>query len=309
MPTRLHQLGRDRIAYAIDPEAAPLLEVEAPAELMVDTHDARGGRLRQPEDVIATAPDFSDRFPRTNPATGPIRVVGAEPGDVLVVDILGIRLDGQGFVMVKPDSGLVLGLVNRPVAKVCPVVDGHIHFGDLRLPVRPMVGVLATAPAGEAIGTAYVGRHGGNMDNNRVTVGTRIHLPVRVPGASFYVGDVHASMGDGEVSGSGLEIGARVHLALSLQKGGARGWPWLETQDLLVTTASGATVEEASEHAVRAMIDLLAAQLGVDAVEAFMLVSVRGDVRINQACRSTIDVSVRVEFPKLHAGLARVGVD
>lgn len=301
----VHFLSRERVVHAIDPAAAPLLEVEAPCELIVETHDARSGRLRRPEDVVTTAPDFSQRFPRTNPATGPIRVLGAEPGDVLTVEVLDIRLDSYGFVMVKPDMGLVRGLVNAPVAKVCPVADGLIHFGDLRLPVRPMIGVLATAPADEAIATAYVGQHGGNMDCNRATVGTRVHLPVRVAGAGFHVGDIHASMGDGEVTGSGLEIGARVHLGLTLGKGGARDWPWMETPDLWITVGSSPDYEAASEIAVREMMGLLVEQLGVTPVEAFMLLSVRGDVRVNQACRSAIDTSVRVEFPKPGLGLLR----
>ena len=112
-------------------------------------------------------------------------------------------------------------------------------------------------------------------------------------------------MGDGEISGAGLEIGARVHLGLTLEKGSARAWPWMETPDLLITTASAAAYEEASEIAAREMMALLAERLGVTPVEAFMLLSIRGDVRVNQACRSTIETSVRVEFPKLGAGLHR----
>jgi amidase len=166
-----------------------------------------------------------------------------------------------------------------------------------------MIGVMATAPAGDPIGTAYCGRHGGNMDNNMIRIGTRVHLPVRVPGAGFYVGDVHASMGDGEVCGTGVEIGARVHLRLTLEKGKARDWPWMETQDLLIQAASAKTYEEASEIAVREMMGLLGERLGLSPPDAFMLVSAIGDVRVNQACRSPIDVSVRVEVPKLNAGL------
>jgi amidase len=252
---------------------------------------------------MASAPDFRDRFPKTNPATGPIRVAGAEPGDALAIDVLGIELDDYGFLLVKPDFGLVRNLVNQPIAKIVPVRDGMVEFDRLRFPVRPMIGVMATAPDGEAIGTAYCGPHGGNMDNNRIAVGTRVHLPVRVAGASFYVGDVHASMGDGEVCGTGVEIGARVHLRLQLVKGAARRWPWMETKDLLIQAASAKTYEEASEIAVREMMALLGERLGLSPPDAFMLVSAIGDVRVNQACRSPIDVSVRVEVPKLNAGL------
>ncbi len=300
---KLHQLGRERVSYKIDASDPPLLEITGPAEVMVETHDARTGRLKRAEDVMLSAPDFNDAFPKTNPATGPIRIVGAEPGDALSIDVLGIELDEYGFLLAKPDFGLVRNLVNQPIAKILPVRDGMIEFDHLRFPVRPMIGVMATAPVGTAIGTAYCGRHGGNMDNNRIAIGTRVHLPVRVPGASFYVGDVHAAMGDGEVSGTGVEIGARVHLRIQITKGAARDWPWMETPDLLIQAASAKTYEEASEIAVREMMALLGERLDLSPPDAFMLVSAIGNVRVNQACRSPIDVSVRVEVPKLHAGL------
>ena len=303
----LHRLGRERVSYRIDPAQPPLLAVGPPAELLIETHDARTGRLRRPEDVMASAPDFNDEFPKTNPATGPIRIEGAEPGDALAIDVLGIEVDELGFLLVKPDFGLVRGLVNAPIARMVRVRDGICEFDRLRFPVRPMIGVMATAPEGAAIGTAYCGRHGGNMDNNRIAVGTRVHLPVRVPGASFYVGDVHASMGDGEVCGTGVEIGARVHLRVRVEKGKAREWPWMETPSLLIQAASAKTYEEASELAVRGMMGLLEERLGLPPPDAFMLVSAIGDVRVNQACRSPIDVSVRVEVPKLNAGLTVAG--
>lgn len=305
MAHTIHSLDRSTVAFAIDAAAPPRLEVTAPCDLMIETHDARSGKVRRPEDEPLTAPNFSDRFPQTNPATGPIRFVGAEPGDTLIVEVLRIDLDDQGFVMVKPDAGLVQGLVNRTETKILPVIDGQVHFDSLRLPVRPMIGVMATAPAGDAIATAYIGRHGGNMDNNRLAVGTRIHLPVRVPGASFYVGDLHASMGDGEISGSGVEIGGRVHLRAQIEKGTAREWPWMETAALLITTASAPGFDEAAETATRSMMALLEERLAVTPSDAFALLSIAGDVKVNQNCRSSIGASVRVEFPKLNAGFTR----
>lgn len=298
-------LSRDRVVYAFDQDAEPLLVVDAPARLLFETHDARGGRLRRPEQVQETAPDFNDRFPRANPATGPVFVRGAEPGDAITVDIHAIDLDPQGFVLVKPDMGLVRGLVDEPLAKMCAVADGMVQFDELRLPVRPMVGVVAVAPAGEPWATAYVGRHGGNIDSNRLTVGTRVHLPVQVEGGLVYVGDVHAAMGDGEVSGSGVEIGASVEVTIGLEKGTGRTWPHAETADQLITIASAPAFEPAAEIAVREMMALLGERLGLSSTDAFMLVSAIGDLRVNQACRSKIDTSVRVEMPKLGHGLSR----
>lgn len=292
-------LPRDNVVYAFDRDAASMLAVEAPARLVFETHDARGGRLKRSEQVKETAPDFNDRFPKANPATGPVLVRGAEPGDTITIDIHAIDLDAHGFVLAKPDMGLVRDLMDEPIAKICPVEDGLIRFDGLRIPIRPMVGVIAVAPAGEPVGTVHVGRHGGNMDSNSLKVGTRLHLPVQVPGGLVYVGDVHAAMGDGEISGAGVEIGARVEVTIGLEKGTGRRWPHAETEDRLITIASAPAYEEASEIAVREMMALLEERLGLAPIDAFMLISAIGDVRVNQACRSAIDTSVRVEMPKL----------
>jgi amidase len=299
LPAKPYHLRADEVVYALDASLKPRLTLEAPAEVVIDTLDARGGRLRRPEEVEATAPDYRDRFPRTNPATGPIAIEGAEPGDVLTVDILEIELDDHGYTLVKPGFGVIPDMVERPLARICPVVDGIVHFGDLRLPVRPMIGVIATAPSGEPRGTAFVGNYGGNLDCNLITVGSRVHLPVRVAGALFFVGDVHASMGDGEISGSGFEIAATVRLRLSLAKGGELEWPWLETEKHVVTLASAASIEKASDIAIRTMLRRLTKSYAISEADAYMLMSIRGDLRINQACRSPVDTSVRFEFPKL----------
>jgi amidase len=299
LPAKPYRLRADEVFYALDASLKPRLTLAAPAEVVIDTLDARGGRLRRPEEVEATAPDYRDRFPKTNPATGPIAIEGAEPGDALTVDILEIELDDHGYTLVKPGFGVIPDMVERPLARICPVVDGMVHFGDLRLPVRPMIGVIATAPSGEPRGTAFVGNYGGNLDCNLITVGSRVHLPVRVAGALFFVGDVHASMGDGEISGSGFEIAATVRLRLSLAKGGELEWPWLETEKLVVTLASAASIERASDIAIRAMLRRLTDTYAISEADAYMLMSIRGDLRINQACRSPVDTSVRFEFPKL----------
>ena len=271
----------------------------APAEVTIATLDARAGRMTRPEEAEATAPDYRDRFPKANPATGPIFVEGAEPGDVLTAEILRIALGPRGYTLVKPGFGVIPDMVEQPVARFADVTDGAIDFAGVRLPLRPMVGVIATAPDGEPIGTAYVGRHGGNLDCNLIAEGARVHLPVRVAGALFYIGDVHAVMGDGEVSGSGFEIAARLTVRLTLEKGGATEWPWLETADRIATLAAAPEFDDAAEAAVRAMIPMHHGAARRIETDAYMLASIRGDLRVNQACRSPIDTSVRFEFPKL----------
>lgn len=298
MEADLMRLTRDKVVYAIDRNVPPRLTVDPPAEIAIETHDARGGRLRRPEDVETTAPDYGDRFPQTNPATGPIAINGAEPGDTLVVDVLGLELDDRGYILAKPNFGVLRDFLQRPVARMCEIADGHVEVCGIKLPLRPMIGVLATAPEGEPRGTAYVGSYGGNMDCNLITVGSRIRLPVQVKGGLLFVGDVHATMGDGEVNGSGVEFGARVKLRVNLEKRTGLRWPTVETEDTVACIASAPDFYDAAEIAVGNMVDRISRDIGVTPVDAYMLVSARGELRLNQACRSPVEVSVRVEFPR-----------
>ena len=105
--------------------------------------------------------------------------------------------------------------------------------------------------------------------------------------------------GTERISGSGFEIAATVRLRLSLAKGGELEWPWLETENLVATLASAPTFEQASDIAIRTMLRRLIETWAITETDAYMLMSIRGDLRINQACRSPIDASVKFEFPKL----------
>jgi len=297
-----YRLTRDQVVYCLDREAEPRLVVDPGAIVIFETHDARGGRMKRADQVEETTPDFNDRFPRANPATGPVYIRGAAPGSTVTIDILDIELDPVGFILVKPDMGVLRDVSEKPIAKMCPVVDGEVHFGALRFPVRPMVGVLGVAPGGDAIGTAYVGDHGGNIDTALARVGARLLIRAQVEGALVYVGDVHAAMGDGEVTGTGIEIGARVTVRVGLAERPARRWPWLETPDRIVAIGSAATFEAASEIVVGEMVEVLCMRMGLSRADAFMLVSAVGELRVNQACRSKIDVSVRLEMPRSVAG-------
>ncbi|MET3927126.1 acetamidase/formamidase family protein [Devosia sp. 2618] len=300
------RISRDAPMYCIDAGAVPLASIQGTTEIVFETHDARGGKLREAWQVHETTPDFSERFPKVNPVTGPINIDGAEPGDTISVTIDNIELDDQGFILVKPDMGISHGKVSDPVAKVCRIESGYVVFDDLRFPIAPMVGVIAVAPAGGPVSPALVGRYGGNMDSKRVTTGATLYLPVQVPGALLYVGDVHAAMGDGEVTGTGIEIGGKVSVTVQLIKGQSRQWPWLETVSEIVALSSAPTYEAAGRICVDEMIDLLGIHHGVSPTDAYMLISAVGNVCINQSCGSTADISVRVEMPKMGHGINRV---
>jgi amidase len=162
-----------------------------------------------------------------------------------------------------------------------------------------MVGVLGTGPAEGTVYTAHPGPQGSNMDFNAATVGSTVHLPVHVPGALLAIGDLHAAMGDGEVSGTGVEIAGEATVRVDLHKGEAPPRPWIETAADWIATGQGPTLEAAVEQAVAGLTALLMNRLDLDRTTAFLLVSARGDVRIGQCARiSGCDATVSAAFPK-----------
>ena len=292
------RVPRDHLTYEFSAETEPVATVAAGDVFVVETHDTSTGRIHRREDV----PDFVRlRDPRkVNPAAGPVFVEGASPGDDLIVEILDIRLQPTGFVRVLAGAGVLQEGI-EPDGVLMARVDGEeLVLGEsIRMPLRPMVGVIGTAPADGVIYTAEPGPQGSNIDINAITVGARVHLPVHVPGALLAIGDVHASMGDGEVSGTGVEIAAEVMVRVDLVSGAAPARPWIETAENWITTGSGPSLEDAVEIAVEELTGLLISRLGLSRTEAFLLVSARGDVRIGQCARIRgLDATAYAVFPK-----------
>jgi amidase len=291
------RVPRDHLTYEFSAETEPVATVAAGDVFVVETHDTSTGRIHRREDV----PDFVRlRDPRkVNPAAGPVFVEGASPGDDLIVEILDIRLQPTGFVRVLAGAGVLQDGI-APDGVLMTRVDGEeLVLGEsIRMPLRPMVGVIGTTPADGVIYTAEPGPQGSNIDINAITVGARVHLPVHVPGALLAIGDVHASMGDGEVSGTGVEIAAEVTVRVDLVSGAAPARPWIETAENWITTGSGPSLEDAVEIAVAELTGLLMAHFGCSRTEAFLLVSARGDVRIGQCAQIRgLDATAYAVFP------------
>jgi amidase len=291
------RVPRDKFTYAFSAATTPVATVTPGDQFVVETHDTSTGRIHRAEDV----PNFVRiRDPRkVNPAAGPVFVEGASPGDDLIVEILDIRLQPYGFVRVLAGAGVLQEGI-APDGVLMARIDGeHVVLGErMRLPLRPMVGVIGTAPTDGVIYTAEPGPQGSNIDINAITVGARVHLPVHVPGALLAIGDVHASMGDGEVSGTGVEIAGEVTVRVDLVPGAAPARPWIETAEEWITTGSGPTLEDAVEMAVEELTRLLMAHFGLSRTEAFLLLSARGDVRIGQCAQIPgLDATAYAVFP------------
>lgn len=296
---QMKTLTRDHVIYRFSRNIPPVLRIEPGEEVLFETFDTANGWVKTVEDAVDL--DRTRDPQRVNPATGPVFIIGAEPGDTLEVDILKITLADQAFTRLLPGVGILANEVKAPRGRVVKVRDGWIDFGDgITFPARPMVGVLGTAPASGDITTLHPGDHGGNMDLLDVNEGARVYLPVNVPGALFALGDVHASMGDGEATGVALETSAEVQARFSLRKDERISRPWIEQENRWITYGSGPTLEEAIRTATRDMVALLGTKLGLDKEDAFMLVSATGDVRIGQSCFiSGINMTARVVMPKI----------
>lgn len=301
MPIARPDLTREGIGYAYDPALPPLLVVDPGATVVVETHDARAGSLD--DRTPGTLFELPGPPAQGNPITGPIAVRGARPGDALVVSILAIDVEPAGWAgghaHVNP---LAPGRVPRPLGRRVAIRDGHVHFSDrFVLPLRPMIGCLGTAPAPEAgaepPGSGRMGRYGGNMDQPVVAAGAAVHLPVAVPDALLYVGDIHAVQGDGELSGVGLEIAATVTLRIDLLPGRAPSWPWAVWGDRIAVMTADEEFVVARREACEAMVGALERAYGIEPAEAMALLSVAGDMRMGQTMGRG-PMTLRLELPR-----------
>lgn len=283
--TKIHKMSRDNspVAYA---KSGDIVRFE--------TLDCFGCQIQR-EDQLLGGLDWNN----INPATGPLFVEGAVPGDVLKVEILEIELDDHGVMVDSPGEGVTGSAVTEETTKILPVKNGMVHFNEkLVFPINPMIGVIGTAPAGEGIDTGTPGAHGGNMDCTRIGAGATLYLPVNVEGALLAMGDLHARMGDGEVEVCGVEIAGAVTVRVSVVKNCSLPTPFLVNSEIAAAIFSSETVDEACVGATMAMHTFLMKELGMNEHEAGMLLSVTGNLCICQivdpekTCRMEIPVSV-----------------
>jgi len=303
----MHRIQRNQIVYSLDKNHKPVLKIKPGEVVVFETHDARTGTIQTESDLLEKPHPLG-----TNPATGPVFVDGAEPGDSLLVEIQKVVVAEKGFLAVKAGVGLLAHRADQFVTKIIPIRDGVAHFSErISFPIRPMVGVIGTAPIGEGISTAYPGPHGGNMDNNEVKEGARVHLPVFVQGALLGIGDVHASMGDGEISMVGFEACSEVTAKIDLLKDETITRPWIETVDgKWVTTGDALDPEEAMRIASEEMVDLLMKRWKLSFPEAYMLVTAYADLSICQACQpGEFPVTTRMSISTANLELNELNCD
>jgi len=289
-----HRLDAGQVHYEWNNAIPPRLEIDPGDTVVFDTRDAADYYYKR----SSTSADVLGRGPfRGHPLTGPVRVRGAAPGDVLVVDVVAMKpaLD-FGWTAVRPGRGLLPETeFPRPFLQIWDVSDARFARMDRRVavPLAPFPGVMGTAldePGGHS--TMPPRKNGGNMDIKQLSVGTRLYLPVWVDGALFSVGDGHGAQGDGEVCVTAVEMAAEVTLAFGLEKGRGLGEPQFRTTGPLrgtndtgtwyATTAHGPDLFACAQQAVRYMIEHLGRERGFSREEAYVVSSVAVDLRISE---------------------------
>jgi len=302
----LQRILRDQARkYAFDSRDEPLIKVSPGESFEIETYDASTGYFKTADDkaVPAKRPGF-DRVPAlANPLGGPIFLDGAQRGDVLVVSIEDILVDDYSWIAVGPRRGPLgestrwpelSGEYTTKIFRHTPGAggttrDGTLHFSDtIAWPITPFIGTLGVAPDREvATSLDGQGEWGGNLDIRDVTVGNRILLPIFHPGALFYLGDVHASQGDTEFTGTAAETKALVRVRLDLIKSKKVPWMRIEKPQSIVSVFASRPLEVAVETATINLIDWLVAEHGFSATDAYCLVSTCPDFRINvyQMCK------------------------
>jgi acetamidase/formamidase len=238
---------------------------------------------------------------RIHALTGPILVEGAEPGDVLQVDVLEVAHKGWGWTSVVSGLGFLKQRFSEPFLFIWKL-DGEVSksIAPAVVPLRPFCGVMGVAPAEDGeFRTRPPGVFGGNMDVRELCTGATLYLPVLNRGALFSAGDAHAAQGDGEVCINGIECPADVTLRFQVHKQRALPGPLVATpaarkletdagggEWIVVESASDATA--AAHAATSRMIDLLADRWGFSPVHAYLLCSVAMNLRLSQVVNEPI---------------------
>ncbi len=263
--------------FAFGPDLKPIGSVEDGETFEVVCQDAGGGEIREESDLLSKLD-----LDRVNGATGPIEVRGAKAGDVLRVRIRAIRPDGQGWIGTGPTIGVLGDHVEKLRTKIVPIRKGIARFSNrVRLRIQPHVGTIGVATAGLQLSTFYPHDHGGNLDTKEIAAGNAVFLPVAQSGAQLALGDIHAIMADGEVCGTGIEVGGAVRVTTDLMPGLALRRPVVETKGAWMALGSAPTLDEAARIATSDGLSLLV-RSGMSPDEAYMLASIACDLRISQ---------------------------
>ncbi len=273
-------LSKDQNHSKFSRAIPPVIKVPSGSVIEADIHEATGGQLT----IDSTTEDFKNvDMDRVHTLTGPIYVEGAEVGDVLAVELLSLEPGDWGWIGTGPFG--FLGKENEELALKTYKLDkenNRVHFSDtISIPLSPFPGTMGVAPDTDEMLVTFPPRaNGGNMDDPNMVAGTTVYFPVFAKGALFSIGDPHAVQGHGEVCGTALEVPMQALFRLTVLKNRIIEEPQYETATHYATTGFATTIDEAAIKATRYMVQHLMKTKDMSFVEAYMLCSLAGDLKI-----------------------------
>ncbi|AHI24720.1 acetamidase [Komagataeibacter xylinus] len=289
-----HTIHRNQKHFGWDHDFLPTLTGRPGETLCFECTDASDGQIG-PDATAETLNDFD--FSKINPVTGPYYVEGARPGDALKVTLREFQPSGTGWTANIPGFGLLSDQFPAPALHLWSYdaigLTPALYGPGGRVPLKPFIGTIGVAPAEDGLHSIIPPRRvGGNMDIRDLSVGSTLYLPVEVEGALLSIGDTHAAQGDGEVCGTAIESRMNVAVTVDLIKDARLQAPRFTTSGPVtnhldhagyeVTIGIAPDLLTAARESLIRMIDLLERMHHMSPVDAYMLCSVCGDLRINE---------------------------
>jgi amidase len=283
-PVTMPAFAAEDLKYVYSPAHKPIGLVHSGERFIVDTSDCFTGRYREPADFSPETAAWVDA--NLNPVTGPIYVDGAEPGGAVEIHIEDIEVTTPAAVVISRCAALspVDWWHEEDHAVSLSVAGGRIRIrDDWSVPVRPLIGCLATAPRQETVLSRHEGNaYGGNMDCSAITIGATVILPVEVAGGLLYFGDCKASMGAGEVTCS-PEVGTRIIASIvPVARPASMHAPRIRTETHLTTIVSGISLADACRDAFRELRLWLEDEWGVAPDDAAVIMGIAADCGVCQ---------------------------
>jgi amidase len=282
---------KDGHIYEFSPDLEPVYTAENGESLTFETIDSLNKTIESDDDLLASIPE------EVNAATGPVAVEGAKPGDVLEVEIEDVRVnESQGRVVTAPGFGLLQDHddIEHPFTRITEVDEDTdtIEFEGIDVPIDPVIGTIGVATAEDTISTLTPHNHGGNLDTTDMTSGTSAYFPVFQEGGMLAMGDSKAAMADGEMCGTGAEIGTDIDVTVSVIENPDHTLerPLVQTEDSWKTIASAESMEDAVELANRDLIQLLADDHDLSLTESYTFSSLSGGLEISQVVDPLVTV-------------------
>ncbi len=270
-----YTLQKEQKAFAFDASIPPVLEIESGDTVTFETGDVAYERLSKGETVEAIG------LENFNAVTGPVKVKGAEAGDVLKIEVVDVQVTRAWSVWLPDFGGLGKHTKEVEVKPILLRSERAYISNRLSVEIKPMIGCIGVAPAkgkGSTFMPAYP--YGGNMDLREMSPGATLFLPVQVDGALLSMGDLHAAMGVAEPTWVSLEAAGSATLKISLEKNVKLKYPRLRVGTSTYCIGMGDTLEKAHQVALDEAYNLLINERGLEPFDAYAFASAVVDMRL-----------------------------